>query len=626
MEKSVSKIELFDKRGFGLIKSDTEKLYQQAIQKGKKIAIVKDKFGMSDRLSNVLNQIKNLPINSFIPNQKDIYDTKEVLKFFLEFHQEISKESKNILSALNNISHKDVSFCDVIFLEVKTHLSASMEEIILMYFYLLNIGIRLSELYVVIDYQTNIFDFIETDIFLRDIKENKIPNFLPENPLHDLERFQETNYDIIFQHFKIHYLVSGMDIYSKIVTKNNSRNIDHVLFEDYEEYLLRKEKKLLPKHETIFIIKIKSFEKLLEYEKNKIDPGLFIIDTRVKMLTSIHYGGNISLPKKINNDYLQDRLEKLKNKFDKAKMNNFFFYSTKDIDNDNFSHREIFEENPVFNYIYFEKYNVNLFSLYNNYFSGSTSKVFISILKSEIEILKQIGYDSSNEKTLSIKINRLNDLRANPVENKNQIEHLSDQIEKEKRLVKLSTLTSLGIHPVMIAIMNKWLISNTPSGKPMPRFPILVFIAVVTTFNEKIIEVKEHGEKEKASDVSENSRFGLEMQKYLDKIQETGKAVFPGSIASDRLKALIDRLEIRNEEIGVFNLNNFTRELVKIIDTFFQPMILKKKGYSTYRSSYNEQMNWSISLASGPERIFPIIVHTSRMNKSVSLFIPIETI
>lgn len=615
--------QLFDKRGFGVIKTDFGEIYNKALMKGKKIAIVKNRISTEKKLKSYFEKLMERPTSITDFQNKTVYDTEDVLDFFLKLHKKIYEIKPSTREETNSNEiyiKKEILFANVIFLEIKTHLYSSMEQLILMYFYMLNIGMRLPEFYVLVDYQTDIFNFIETDIFRGDA--SKIPNFLPPKQQIELENFQDSMYISSHLLLKTQFVVSEIDLHSKILapilTFGNFR-----IFENYSDY----SKAEPPKSFSIVtIVKFKSLDEILNL-KEKIEPDWIIIDSRIKLQTSIHYGGNVHFPKRINNDYLVDKLVKIKNKISNENCR-FSFHFSKDIVQDDSVSRAVFEKNPIFDYVRFEKNGVNLLTLYANYFPVNNSVNFISVLKSEIETLKQIGYRSSKntDPSIILKNRQLEKLKMSGIagaKKEQEVKELEEQIAEEMKLIDFSLVSD--IHPVMVAIINRWMVTKTSTGKSLPRFPILLFTAVTTTFNKKIIEVREHGQIERASNISEGSRFGIEMQDYLDKMEKEGKAVFPsGGITSDRLKKLIDHYGISPNEIGIFDLNAFTRELVKIIKTYFSSMILRKKGHSNYRGSYNEQLNWWISADSGPDKIFPIIVYTSKLNKNISLYIPIE--
>ena len=617
------KMILFDQKGYSIIKDSKHNIYKKAEGLGKGYSVIQDGNKLQKNiefLNEVFINISGNIDSGLIKTEKRHFKSIELLDYFLRIYSDLSStEGKKDPSVLvEKYSNVDIiPFSHILFLEIETHLSSEMEKIIMLYMNFLHLGFRMPEFYIVIDYKTNNFDFLETDIFSRDIKEIPITDNIKNKEYVDLESFQQSIYTSNTV-FKIQFVVSEIDLYSKIL-KSNLELIPHRVFEKYKDYKEFITNENTIKINEIFIIKFRSLKDVLEI--NDLNFDWLIVDSRVKILSDIHYGGNALFPKRINNDYLRDRITKIKNNCKNRNLK-ISVYFAKEVEIEII--REVYEKNPIFDYIKFLKNGVNLLTLYANYFPSQKSTNFFQVLRSEIEILKSINYDSDSSRIL------IRNKREALTRTKNNIfleKELKNQIQIEERLINFSFTDKFGIHPVMNAIVNRWLVSKKSNGEPYPRFPILVFLAVTTTFNKKIIEIKEHGERERGSDISENSRYGYEMQNYLTLMKEKGKAIFPeGGLTSDKLKSFMDHMEITPEETGLFNLNEFTSKLTEILNTYFSKMILKKKNYSNYRSEYNEQMNWWISSASGPNKLFPVIVYTSKMNKNISLFIPIENV
>jgi hypothetical protein len=576
----------FHNNGFGMIYEKMSKVTEKCKRMGKKYTVVKDFIANPEYgfLQNVFNSIYEL--NETIPNIPESRDelASNVLEFFYSIKQKIDVSNKApITTQMSKYNMRDYRFSDVIFLDVKHYLSATMEYILLMYKNLLHLGFRLSEMYVVIDYRSDHFDFIDRAIFKfmavsprTNISEEmmnesgSIPKktSLKQYPPFQMENFQMNTYLTGFPSFTTQIIVSENNLYKRILeTELLGRRYN--VFENLEMY--QKEKT-----NEISIILLKSLEEL----EGKVLPECYIlIDTRVKIQSNLHYGGNIPIPKRINNDYFYDRVGQIKELTRSNLKINFFF--TKSEHEDRIVTRGIYERSPIIDYIKADLSNIDLKSLYEDYHDNHSAATFISLLKSDREVLKDIGYFE------------------NP------------------SLFKFCP--SLNLHPVMVAVINKWF------ELELPKLPILVFVAVTTMFDKKIIETKEHGEKEIGTDITVTTRYGQEMQSFLTCVTTYGSFVRPeGGRAAEKLKKLINAYKLDENDMKLFDINQFTRKLVYVISTYFPKMILKKKKYSSYRSSYNEQMNWWISETCNADKIWPITVFTEKLHKHVTLFIPIE--
>lgn len=583
----MSNSEFFDPRGFGVIKAKPSELYDKAKSMRRTIAIVRDNHRIDpkkydyERAKKIFDYQHDNQAGASYCETEAVYRSKDLLDFFLNIHNRHVNTAGGTLteSSLNTLKTKTYKLADIVFLEIKDVLRSDMEYSILMFFYLLNLRFWTSEFYVIVDYETDKFNFIETDIFRRT---TPIPNYLPKREVEEIniERF---NFEMYLTSFRtrdpqIHFIVSDTNIYE--TEFHPAIEGLHKVFDTLQEYKNFQKMNLPTSHEGVIIIKFQSLEEVVDL-KVDLKPSIVVINTRTKVQTSLLYGGNVLIQKPVNHDYIREKAKIIKIKNPETKL--MFF--TKDLKSaDKPVTREIFEKSPISDFIKFEKSKVDILSLYVNFCPNNSH--FISLLRSEIEILKYIGY-KSNTKSFSL-------------------------------------CHTHNIHPVMVAIINKWFEFKNKAGENLPRFPILLFTAVVTTFDKKIIEVKEHGDRERASNINEISRFGLEMMAYMNKMRQVGECVFKDSKASDRLKSLIDFFKISPREICDFDVNEFAKFLIRILETNFKDLLLVNKSYSTYRGFHNDQLNWWISQASAPNKIFPIIVHSSSNNKMVTLFIPID--
>lgn len=589
----------FDPRGYGVIKAKPSELYEKARNMKKKIAIIKDKIpeetpkkGSNEKIKYGYEKINEIFISFrdhfegiYVFDDVSKYRAKDLLDFYLKIHAEINTTNPSLTkSSISSIGGRGFKLADVLFLEVKSFLSSEMEYSIMMYIYLLRLGFLMSELYVVIDYQTDKFDFIETDIFKRNAP---IPNCLiSRDEQLVMDRYAPEIYSLSFNipGTQVHYVVSDSDTIFITELMPIISRYDHKVCSDYAEY---KKNEKIAKHDGVVIIKFRSLEEIIELKE--IKANYILVDSRVKISTSLLYGGNVPMPKQMSDEYLAEKTKEIRERnLEKICKIMFFVKDNKNVERK--VTREIFERSPIIDYIRFQKSGVDLLELYSKHIvENNNSSNYRSILRSEIEILGSLGYETN------------------------------------KKIFDLSL--KYEIHPVIVSIINRWFNEKNKNGDPFPRFPILVFVAVATTFDKKIIEVKEHGDRERASNIGEISRFGLEMISYVNKMKEKGECIFiEGGKASERLKNLINFFNIQPNEICNFDVNDFSKFLIYILKTYFSKLLLKIKGYSSYRGSHNQQLNWWITQSSAPEEIFPIIVHSSSNNKHVTLFVPIERI
>lgn len=582
---------LFDGRGFGLIKGNFQKIYAKAKERGKRIAIVKNYLEKPDytKLSKIFDQIYNSMTSPEIDLESS-YRTKEVLDYYLKIHKTFPiNQSKNedISKAFENLKLKKFKFADVIFVELTTDLSHEAEYLIMMHTYLLNLGFQLPEFYPIIDYHAEIFDFIETDIFRYgwDKKFIKpIPNFLEERKSKKFDLFDVTIYQTTFSSSRLQFIVSESDIFKSF--KDILANENYIPpYENYEEYKKSAKFENTSSNETI-IVKFKTFEELMKLKDIKAD--IIILDSRVKIPVNFHYAGNIPTQRKISDDYLSDRVYKIGQKSTNCKIlvykvgNN----AAEKYEENQVCTRGIFTRSPIIDYIYFKQHKVDLLHLYSNYISMNSVSGFINILKFEISNLEYYGF------------------YENPA--------------------SFNICVKTKIHPLMISFINKWFSMKNKKGDPFPKFSILLFVAVVTTFNKNYTNVVEHGTRER-EELNETSLYFLEMSSYISKMEDNQRCIYEGGgKASDRLRILIEHYDISSEQIKKFNIQEFTTFLIYMIENYYDKLLLTNIGGSRYKGSSNEQLVWTIDGSSCPAKILPIIVYSSNKNRKVILYLPIE--
>jgi hypothetical protein len=445
------------------------------------------------------------------------------------------------------------------------------------------------------------FDFIATDIFSTDQIIIRMPpwtkttSLIPradhlgyENPL-DI-KLAGTN--LIVDSFisysinDVRIIVSMNDLYKKILAPHFAgQNRFPAVYEDLDAFVMSERKV----GEIAEIILVDSIETLLEYvppenPKRRIEPSSIVVDTRVKVPINNHYAGNIPLARRANDDYIKTGLWKIAIKFISIPGLNVYSYS--ETKASGYEEPEIIrgliERDPINDFMMFSIKGVNLYSLYTNYYEGTGANSFLSILRSDIEVLKDLDY-----------------------------------FENEK---KFNVAIDFNLHPIMVAIIEAWKL------KELPILSILIFVAVVTTDNKQDNNIKEAGTIEYETEVSRASKYGQILFEYLELIRKHNAVVMPeGGKTSKLLKKLIERYDLEQKDMLIPDHNEFTRHLIKLINDNFAKMTLRQRTGQFYTGIYNEQMKWSIlETSQKPRRIFPIRATALTNSRSVKTFVPLD--
>jgi hypothetical protein len=221
-------------------------------------------------------------------------------------------------------------------------------------------------------------------------------------------------------------------------------------------------------------------------------------------------------------------------------------------------------------------------------------------------------------------------IRSRVSQNKDMLERLG--FLKQARIPLSSDsflITSMRIHPVIARIILIW----NELGKPL--FPILLFVAVIHSYEKTISETKEHGLKEIDSEISSNSKYGEMMEKALSIITRTNQA---DSSELGRTGINLKRLISRAREffkdkcdipILTFDIGRFTVVLSSIIREHFSDSILiripdgQKTGTVLFRNSKHPQIIWKVFNNPPFTEVFPIISMLERNSNRVLLYVPL---
>lgn len=573
---------LFDPRGFGIIRREAKEVYQECERRGKKFVISSDNASYSSELAGHFVKIDTSSIDDILLSGK-IFNTSNVLGFLLDIHRAIQTMPVKL--------NKDYRFTEVMFLELTTHVSHTTEYLALMYMYLLNMGIVFSEFYIIIGFPTNKYNFIEDFIFH---SQKSSPVEILTSTV-DIKTFNLVNIDNEMIGKKI-LVISENDLFEKEIKKYMEEvlKIECFVFGDLGGY--SSSRLALPtavcQHITFITIKNINlyFANIVDAGSNlpSSDVDMVIMDSRIKIQENALYSGNIPIPMRINDDYINACGRKILSQ----KKTKFYKY----IQGKEEVIRGIFYRSPIIDIINFYNHGISIKLLYTRYYkseeiSSSSLNNFMNILGTETKILQSLEfYEKAHDFGKSV---------------------ISD------------------IHPLLISIIDAWNAKKYPSSdgqapKSLPRLSILLFVASILTPNKALIEVKDHGMREHESDISQTSQFGKDFSEYIKRIKERRTIELPEmGKRTKKLLSLIDLYKITNEEIAIPELDDFVKYFSRLMLDSFPSFLLTLKFYQKYTSSYNEHLNWYLNASITPNKIFPITVFSTGTAKKIQFFIPI---
>jgi hypothetical protein len=570
--------------GYGVVRQNPLDVYKWCKDRNKSFLIVRngtpyDKTRYLDEVFNSIDQAIHVARlkKEFVTNPYD------ALLYFLKVHQSYHRIYEQ--TGFRNNSDKEKRFwpADVICIEITSYLPAQVEYIIMMYRYLYSRGVRMPQFYVIVDYPTNVFSFISTDIFDRvdppwtqPISDSR----LPTSPL----VLQKYNEQLIMS--SVHVVVSSNGMYENKIKQN--LNKPHLIFQDIVSYLNTTKNNDLPS-----IVLVNTVEDLLYWrERFPVDedkdfrPNLVILDMGIKVPKNTMYTGNHLSSALPNEDYQKSIYRKVLSLPYEPKVEVYYEDASKPV-----VIRGIFEISPIVDIVLFLKYNVKFSSLYSNYQKQGSTRSFGTVVRADTELLAELNIDKKLE------------------------------VSHQKHLDQKEIVIRFGVHPILVSIVQKWF------ERGWPRFSILIFIAVVTTSSGKAIEIREPGTREYDNDISQTSRYGQILFEFLKLCAVTGSP-YPDSEVYGRTSKLLLRLSELYGTLGEEYLpdhNEFHMHLVKLLSSDFKPYILHRLRHSIYRASYSSQRNWTISqTAQAPEYLFPLSVVPSSTNMYVPLFVPID--
>jgi hypothetical protein len=592
--------------GFGIIRKDPELVYKWCEEKQMSVVVIRDgeNYDKTRYLENIFDSIINVTeIQIALRFVSNPYD---VLLYFLKVHKAFHKDYTP--TADRKTFQKRYWPSDVICLELTSYLSAHMEYIITMYMYLYNRGIIMPQFYVIIDYPTQDFNFISTDIFDRQEPGWTVPNFIPKLGVESNPMAVRTTGALSIQKFGDELrsgarivIISSNGLYERKIKEGIAdKQPQPQVFQDIISYLKTPFSDvpsiiLMNTPEDLIYWKERfPIEEKLQTEENKkqiegFRVSLVVYDPTIKVPKNTLYTGNHHMPMIPNANYQKTSYWKLALL---PFVERIEMYS--DTTERQVVVRGIFEISPIQDIVLFLKYSVRFGALYANYQKRGGSRMFTSIIRSETDLLSELNIDN--------------------------VISLSSE-DPSKKLDQKEVVIRLSVHPIMVSIIQKWF------ERGYPRFSILVFVATMMTTSGKFTEIREPGTREYDNDISQTSRYG---QVFFDFLKLCASMGDPYPKEGGRTSKLLLRLSELYGTLGEEYLpdhNEFHIHLVKLISEDFKPYILHRLSHSTYRSVHSSQRNWTISqTVQSPEFLFPLSAIPTSTNMYVPLFVPIDRI
>ena len=495
---------------------------------------------------------------------------------FYKFLRNVHSVVKQFQNANKAIEGQEFKICDIIFIEIGPFLTHYVEYSLLLYMYLLNVGIALPRLFVVLDYYSTDYDFITTNIFRNQVQASNIPiargiNYIEQYKFNQhsyIDKIARTKNHIIFSQFD--------DIFEKQIKKHLiAHNKNYKLFNGADmESILKKS----DKDKDMNIILTNDIDDILNFE-GEIE--LIFIDPTVRVPHSAFYSGNKAKREAMNINYVEGLINKIRAV--KGEKIDFAIYYTADIKTEPTT-RGVLTRSFETDVLELAKSGCNLACLYQRFFKdNSTFNPWRTRIGKAFQQLDRLG------------------LIVNGIPKKGYTEPLDFRI-----------------HPVLYKIISLWKSEN------LPLFPILVFVAVITTYENFNKEVKEHGIREIGASFKDTSRYGQAMDEYLELMNQSQYAIMSeGGKTATVLKHLTEVAKLSEEQFGIFDLDEFTIRLAKLLTAHFEHELLYKTD-DGYIKLKNPNRIWK-SNDSYPKypKIFPITTFLKTTYVQVTLYVPV---
>lgn len=624
--------DFFNNQPFGVLMENPLEIYKRCRSERRTFTKVveRKREARTKYIESIFNSIFNITGSSqpseytqesfqSIGFQSTTEEAKDVLWFFQGVHKQYKKHS-DLFDNVSSNRERDCRFSEIIFMEIGSFLLHEFEYILMLYKYLLHLGIRMPQLFVIVNYPTTLFNFISTDIFEMPVPEWKLPAVQPGRNLvifKDKEKkvltpnfqsitsleFIPSNYESDAFTRKVHIVISPNDIFNRLIIPilNGSSKPENKRY-DHRDGLEGFDPEKVTEAGNFTIILLNSVEELLESNLSGLNSVVVILDKKSKIEVDAYYACNIPRAHRMNDDYLHAAVWKINNFFKSPPMN-IYLHSNEDKtqeENRNLVVRGVMERNPINDYITMALNGINMLTVYANYYKGSGSNTFLSVIRSNVEQLKELGYFTKDGESI---------FRKAP---------------------------QLRLHPIMISIINKW-VNYEVDGKKikLPILPILLFVAIAMTSNNQLFIPKEHGSKERGGDVSQTSSFGQALTAYLILMEQYGTVLVPET-AGGKTSRLLEKLiniyipeSAYDDEMGLPDHNELMKQVSAFLIKNYPKSILHQRGQqqTEYRGSFNYMMRWKISpTPQSPAMIFPLVVYGTKGGKYVKYYAMLDKV
>jgi hypothetical protein len=619
----------FAGQGWGMLRLDPEVVYQACQEMGKSYVVVRDNVQLSDKtyglLGTYFENVTSMQMTKTMLGKPGedrlILDSQSVYRYFLRVHEKVVSK---------NQPKRDYRFTEVLFIELTTHLSHTVEYMLLLFKYLLHQGLSMPQLFVVCDYPTDVFDFIEKEIMKLPVtrwryvdktvgdKQGLMKSWFDTSPtLEDKGIVTEIERGVRPDLYKFLHKQTLKDRFedtstktvcvvvssNKYFEKNLSDELaDYRLYGDLDSFIATP-----PEDGVTPVLLLRTAEELLSAMVSRlIRPTDFVFDTRFKTGVNKLYAGNVPVPVRPNQDYVKSVIWKFQRHYGDTRESRIFVHD----EGMDPVVRSVFLRSPIIDYMQMRMFDVDMLLLYTNYYEGMAMKNFLSIVRAEASVLRTLRFGERE---------------------------FDKGHERNGGVSPSAKCVQLNIHPMVISLIENWCTrqvvyisddgrSRAQGGaKLLPRIPILIFAAVMLTTETKNIEIKEHGTREHENDISQTSFYGRSLLKYL-RLMEGGSVVMEeGGKTSVMLKRLLDMYKLTEKEMVLFDHNDFNHHLMKMMLEDYKPFILTQHNQSNYHGTYNTQMNWHVPQTTNlPQQLFPFTVTMGASRKTISLYVPLS--
>lgn len=557
-------------KGYGLVYSKPSDLYRYA--EGKNHVVVHDnrENSLYDNAVDTLVDIKH-----HVEKRRVYMRTGTLLKNLFSIYKRLMNDYKltDNKSAKKKLSeqtiHQDTKF-DCIFVEVGPYVKHTVIYASLLFMCIINMGIEMPEFYLVVNFPTNEFDFMEQYIFNDPVdistheiaekleQERSLFAVMKEAPRYIL--FNNDSFDTINRAESLIVITEDKHGWFANISSNINKNMTK--FEQISEYRNWLTESRNIRNGSLAVMIVNSPDELIDHD---VEVDVIIFDTRVKVEVDLHYLGNVKRSREASSNWYMYNVGLLTKKYQRTKI---FLDKTEDrlpIINGTK------ERSPIYDVYMFKRNNISLLELYKHYYNTSTE--YTQAISSSQDTLSRLGY----------------------------LDDRSPEVREN-------------LHPILSKMMELWV------ERGYPKHAFLIVIAVITSYNYKYTEIK------KTDDQS--SRFEDMLEHYLTLMRKSDYTFQNDSYGiGNRLKALCETYMVKGEdEYHKYQIEDIMKSLVELINERFDNYIISLH-MDSYRSKYNQNLVWKLSGSSDqvqPKNIFPLVVYSNGRTKRVALYIPVS--